>query len=67
MPLNMNYYVPGFQNFLMEEIMSDKEEISKVIQTYIDGMNFSLIVFFSNRRCGPRLAWRSQGCIILQF
>ena len=41
MPLNMNYYVPGFQNFLMEEIMSDKEEISKVIQTYIDGMNFS--------------------------
>ena len=23
--------------------------------------------FFSNRRCGPRLAWRSQGCIILQF
>ena len=25
----------------MEEIMSDKEEISKVIQTYIDGMNFS--------------------------
>ena len=41
MPLNMNYYVSGFQNFLMEEIMSDKEEISKVIQTYIDGMNFS--------------------------
>ena len=24
-----------------EEIMSDKDEISKVIQTYIDGMNFS--------------------------
>ena len=41
MPLNMNYYVLGFQNLLMEEIMSDKEEISKVIQTYIDGMNFS--------------------------
>ena len=41
MPLNMNYYVSGIQNFLMEEIMSDKEEISKVIQTYIDGMNFS--------------------------
>ena len=26
---------------LKEEIMSDKDEISKVIQTYIDGMNFS--------------------------